>query len=358
MMSDNIILPQVETLEIGIFSQTLSKKYLAASYKLYWFAGILEEIKKGRSIISFRKIVSWMVAKSWYSLLQFKLSFGVQDHLHTLVNYVYEHSDLNVNSSEAEIMSFFKTTKNDEINKKILHFYKLVPYRFLTPFYSLELRKVAEAKRNATIQSLSNELPKFYRIQDESIFIIKPWFDYLYKNQIIVSGWIAHKLITFLQSRNPNVPAISEKLYPPNRRSLSRISNFWKEIIQHREMQNIYDKTILSIEDLSIDHFIPWSFVHHDKIWNLVPVSNSINSMKNDKLPELDRFLNEFIKIQYEAFKIALKRNHKLSEDYCLLANIKLHNDFPYSKFESAMKSAIVPLHQLAKNQGFQIWNF
>lgn len=35
-----------------------------------------------------------------------------------------------------------------------------------------------------------------------------------------------------------------------------------------------------------VDHFIPWSFVQSDNIWNLVLACNRCNSSKSDKLPE------------------------------------------------------------------------
>jgi HNH endonuclease len=35
----------------------------------------------------------------------------------------------------------------------------------------------------------------------------------------------------------------------------------------------------------SIDHFLPWSFVAHDLLWNLTPVFGTTNSKKGDALP-------------------------------------------------------------------------
>lgn len=49
---------------------------------------------------------------------------------------------------------------------------------------------------------------------------------------------------------------------------------------------------------LSIDHFIPWSFVLHDERWNLVPTFKNINSSKNDKLLKYDTYINDFCDIQ------------------------------------------------------------
>ncbi len=353
-------LPDDKKLDIGAFSQILNKKYLVNSYKLYWLSGIMEEIKVGNYEIKFRRIVIWMVAKSWFTLLQFKLHFGVQDKLYLLVNYIYENCDLKINSSQNEVISYLENCKNNEVNKLITHFYRFVPFRLLTPFYLQELKNVREPKRNATIEHLSIKEPKLYAIHNDKIIVPYKWFQYLYDNQAIVDGWVSFKTISFLQSRNPNVPAIIEKINPPIRRNLTKVSNYWKEILKNYQLLNIYDKSILSMNNISIDHFIPWSFVHHDKVWNLLPVSKSVNSMKSDKLPDLDRFLDAFVSLQFKAFTASLKLNinQKLLEDYTLLPNIELRRDFPLHIFGDSLKKTITPLYQLAKNQGFQLWEY
>ena len=72
---------------------------------------------------------------------------------------------------------------------------------------------------------------------------------------------------------------------------------------------------------MSLDHFIPWSFVLHDRMWNLVPVSKSINSSKSDLLPPLEKYLDSFIDLQFTAYTTALEIgiNSKTLEDYYLL---------------------------------------
>jgi CRISPR/Cas system Type II protein with McrA/HNH and RuvC-like nuclease domain len=40
------------------------------------------------------------------------------------------------------------------------------------------------------------------------------------------------------------------------------------------------------MSDISIDHFIPWSYIYSDDIWNLVITSKSNNSKKSNKLTD------------------------------------------------------------------------
>jgi len=110
---------------------------------------------------------------------------------------------------------------------------------------------------------------------------------------------------------------------------------------------------------MSLDHFIPWSFVLHDRLWNLAPVSKSINSSKSDSLPVLDRHLENFCSLQYMAFTTALHHSfsRKLIEDYLILGQgIDLSTDVSETLFTEQLKNTIIPLHRIAQNQGFPLW--
>jgi len=352
------MLPFSTNIDVNIFSQTLSNKYLMNSYKLYWFAGILEEIKSGNNNISFRNIVYRMITRSWYSLLKFKLHFGYQDRLYVLVQYVQKISSLNEKASESEIIDFLKNSNDINLNKLIKKFYTFVPYRFLSPFYYNELKGVPESSKNSTLKNLSVQNPIFYSIQNESITLLHQWFNYIFENQIIIEGWLNLQLVTFLQKRNPNVPSISEKLSAPKLRNLSVAKKFWSIINDNSQIKNIYSGTSVPKNSFSIDHFIPWSFVLHDKLWNLVPISRSMNSIKSDRIPNLNLYLKNFCDQQFSAFNSALTigLSPKLLEDYVFLNNIELKKGFPKDIFVKSLKEVIKPLHQLAMNQGFQVW--
>ena len=48
----------------------------------------------------------------------------------------------------------------------------------------------------------------------------------------------------------------------------------------------IYSGRLLDAARFHMDHFIPWTFVCHDALWNLVPVSPETNLFKGDRLPD------------------------------------------------------------------------
>ena len=51
-------------------------------------------------------------------------------------------------------------------------------------------------------------------------------------------------------------------------------------IVTIKPVYEIYGKKPLDAKNISIDHFVPWSYVAHDELWNLTPTTRSINSTK------------------------------------------------------------------------------
>ncbi|MBP3953645.1 HNH endonuclease domain-containing protein [Bacillus suaedae] len=68
----------------------------------------------------------------------------------------------------------------------------------------------------------------------------------------------------------------------------SSLRPFEKLLLHHFEASCFYCNRSLSDKkrETHVDHFIPWSFVQSDQIWNLVLSCNRCNSSKSDKLPK------------------------------------------------------------------------
>lgn len=49
-----------------------------------------------------------------------------------------------------------------------------------------------------------------------------------------------------------------------------------------------YCNNILNLNDIHVDHFIPWSYVFEDNLWNLVLSCSSCNQKKSNKLPSIN----------------------------------------------------------------------
>lgn len=51
---------------------------------------------------------------------------------------------------------------------------------------------------------------------------------------------------------------------PQQRDSLAQQTKYWKIILDNQEIECIYSKVKLEREKISLDHYLPWSFVVHD----------------------------------------------------------------------------------------------
>ncbi|MBY0756356.1 HNH endonuclease [Clostridium sardiniense] len=372
-----IKLPYDNNLRINKLEKLLDEKVTVASYKLFWLDAILKEIIKGNKEITFKKLACRMIATAWYPLVEFKLSFGVHDNLGEVVNKIKDRYEINKNPKEEDLIEFLESKTDKEVEKDILNLCNMVPYRLLSPFYENQIKGLDKSQKNRKIIELSNEDEgSLYKIDitdpsEKRIIVNDLWAKYIESNERIIYGWIRYKLICFLQKRNPNVPAIAFKLEAPIHRNLKAPTDYWKFVSKEIGVKDIYTGQIMNEENyerygvMSIDHFIPWSFVLHDELWNLIPTFKNINSKKSDNLPDLDRYFNDFCELQFKSFDFMRKneKGRKILEDY---NNINLYISFnkdtklyePIKKeiFIGSIEQTIKPLYQIAYNQGFNIW--
>lgn len=128
-------------------------------------------------------------------------------------------------------------------------------------------------------------------------------------------------LCLFLQSKNPNVPDIPSKLIKPYLRNnlTKQRTQFWDLVLKEMgSVKCIYTGGKLSCGEYAVEHFIPYAFVCHDLIWNLIPAEKAFNSSKSDKLPALDKYFDSFFDLQKNAIEIVSAKTprNKFLEDY------------------------------------------
>jgi hypothetical protein len=161
-------------------------------------------------------------------------------------------------------------------------------------------------------------------------------------------------LVIFLQAKNPSVPDIASKLIKPAVRNslIKQRTQFWDIVIKELgAITCIYTGEKLTVGNYAVEHFIPYSFVSHDLIWNLIPANKSFNSSKSDKLPSLEKYFKPFYTLQKTAVEIVKHKNpkNKLLEDYLTILP-DLDENFSFEKF----KERIQPLITIASNNGFE----
>lgn len=362
--------PYSSEVDYSTFSRVLRDDKVVASYKMYWLLSLLDEISIGNTEIEFRKLISKMVVYAWYPISKFKLSFGFCDNLAKVVNYISDTYKLESNYDERKLFEFIYESEDKTLNKMLKDLTLNVPYRFLSPFFEDKLK--GHTKVQKMIEEFSGEDIKcIYEIyknekNENCIRVKENWSNYLKYNYKIIQGWAYYKLVCFLQKRNPTVPGIAMKLEAPKSRNLREQTKIWTKIIEQKHISDLYTGLDFTSENyrlngvLSIDHFIPWSFVLHDQMWNLVPTFKNVNSKKSDNLLDYDSYIDRFCEIQYEAFCFVVDENRKNQVDeYRQLLKIEDARKFKAEReeeeFVKRLKREIGPVYGVAVNQGFGV---
>lgn len=366
-------LPQSERVNVSVLSQFFDNT--TNSYKYLFFMSLLDIIKRRQfdtlSPINFKEIIVDMLANAWYPHNYFKLFFGPQDQIANKLDAL----DLVINEPILKFIDTDKKLLRKTINAQnlddiITFISRYVPFRLIRPFFAQETKGLLDTKVNQTLIELANhqfEVTKpIYRFDSEylkdctAIVLHQDWVEYIAYNYSIVRGWISWEWLKYMQRCNPSTPAIANKLFPPqNRESLTNQTKYWKLILEHSEINCIYSNAILKKESLSLDHYLPWSFVAHDQLWNLIPTIPSVNSAKSNNIPSVDRYFDKFVELQHLGLSISYKQmKERLWEGYIesYLSDLRIVNKNNLLDLEilrGAYQSALTPLTSLAISQGF-----
>ncbi|RZK42712.1 MAG: hypothetical protein EOO90_06640 [Pedobacter sp.] len=346
------MMPNHKQLPINLLAGSFNNT--AAAYKFYWFLSILEEVEVGEYHIPKHRLFTGMVAASWYTINYFKISFGKQDQLHDKVMEIAAVEGITIDEDRGKIKSRLNNSELLQTQKLLWHFDKQVPHRFLSPWFPS-----ASENKNAVYQaSQAFENDCLYGVDQTHITINPIWVDYLSRNTGVLKSFCYWKLSLYLQKHNPNVPDIPNKLIKPaQRKSLVKQRKVWDLIIDELGgVDCIYTNTRLYKRAFAVEHFIPYAFVSHDLLWNLIPANTSFNSSKSDKLPGLEKYFDAFYDLQRTAIEVIKYKNpkEKLLEDYLSifpdLESMKVLPDDYKGKF----KSIVEPLITIASNNGFE----
>lgn len=363
-------LPYSEELNIGNLSRLFSNT--SECYKLFWFQAIMSKLDENRNIFTFFELVNEMIADAWYMVTEYHLNLGPKDNLEAVVKHIAEVTHFKSSEKKSVILDYLQLCEDKEVLRMKRILIMNVPYRLQAPFM-LEFRGTAWEQSG---KSLAEEINKqkhlmYYFIAINGLYskieLEDEWVRYLHKNKEIVKGWIQYSMIQYLQKRNPNVPGIVDKLYPPKERNLTKVIKYWKIIMDMSTITEIYGHNVLTEKDISIDHFVPWSYVAHDEFWNLNPTTKSINSSKSNYLPDWNIYFPELAKLEYLSYKM-LWQYDKVYNEFKKCAKEHLNNvDIEYrlyskvqseEEFFGKLKEIVFPVYESARNSGFGNWMY
>lgn len=354
-------LPLNHNLNVSALSQIFQST--TNSYKPLFFLALLEEIKTQKtSVLTLESITKKMLMIASYPCCYFNLGFGKQDQvLAHLTSIGIVDIDLSLLSHKT-VTNIENIIDQNYSNSSAYELLKYVPFRLLSPFFTKELKGLSDGQKNAKTKELAqlnfHTTKPLYKIQTHSIELHPNWYEYLVNNLSIVQAWTELNWLHYLQKKNPNTPAICNKLYPPlKRESLTTQRKFWDAFLIKNQTTCIFTNQILTVDNYELDHYIPWSYVGHNQHWNLIPVLNTANSSKSNNIPD-KRYIPTFTEIHKHAIdflnSLPIKQQAQFIEDFmlglqCTEQDIAQNDSIIKSKQTKAIES----LTDMAGLQGF-----
>ena len=369
------------TLDIEGFSHMM--KDPSYCYKFYWLEAIVRIISEGIHETNFDAVINYMICNAWYSVREFHIHLSglqpdsqVRDGLERAVLRLSEISNLPANASKVEIKNAIKEHEA-ELKASKEQLTNMVPYRALAGFFLKDgsavdwgsVRRLTAyiEKVNRDVVLLPYTLGASSKLKKE-IYFQPAWVEMIQDNTVSILGWIQYEKVKWLQNNNPEVPGLVYKLAPMDEkiRKLNNVRKLWEGILDLSEVRDVFTGEAVIPKHYDVDHFIPWSFVMNDELWNLMPMDSSLNSAKSNRLPKWDPFFSRFAENQYLLYGFIHEKAgiHRLFEA-CFRDN--LHSIWAgrelYRKgntreeFYGILQKNMQPVYDSARRQGYEIWN-
>ena len=319
-----------------------------------------------------REILVEMTVAAWYPHFHFRLSFGAQDQMKSILDDLFTGCPVSPggHARQTDQLRKFIVSHGDLL--RLEHLVRYVPFRLLRPFFEIQLRGERDHKVNDRIAVLADDtfhssrppLYRFIQSAEPGIELHPSWSQYLLDSLPVVQGWLDHHWILYLQARNPNTPAIPNKIIAPARRaSLQSQKAYWTHIVNAQPVRCIYSGKRLEKGGFALDHFIPWTFVSHDQLWNLVPVLPEANASKGNRLPcvsYLDALIEtQSMGLQLSRDQLRLERWSKVTEPFVSDLRIDPADLLDTRKVKEAYEAVFPSMISLAARAGFSVdWRY
>jgi hypothetical protein len=369
-------LPESKRLPIGTLTQLFRTR--SNSYKYLFFLALLDRLEEvagnpsNQRLIQLASLCSDMLAIAWHPHVLFRLSFGKQDGIAALLD---SHPFSEALARQARRQRRTEVRQHFEASGAAAPLLRYVPQRLLRPFFRSELRGHPDRVVDAEIVRLAGKhfqsRRPLYRFSDDgnAIILHVEWWAYLNDNLPLIRRWALWEWLQYMQSRNPNTPNLAAKLVPsPQRYALRLQRDFWETAMRYwPETGGLvcpYTGKPVCASTYELDHFVPWAFVAHDRLWNLLPVHPRTNAQKSDNVPD-QRYVLRVAEVHAHAlhgFHTAMRQSEvservwiSRTEDYVVDLRLEGIDDLlDYHRNRKAYLSHVTPLVDLASAHGFR----
>lgn len=345
-------LPSARPLAVAALSRVFANT--TTSYKYLLFLAILDAIEREPDAnaieLNRRDQAAGMLSVAWFPYSVFRLRFGAQD---MVPRYLY---DLEIDPVEEQPTVKSARAARERIADEV----SVAAAKLLTRYVTMAL-----------VRSFARESLALYDVIDDkkTIRINGAWLNYLREHLGIVRGWALWHWLQYMQRRNENTPNVAAKLVPAAARAgLTGQRKLWETALDNWSRSApptcVYTGELLD-SDWDLDHFVPWAFVAHDQLWNLVPSPPSTNRSKGSKLPRKN--LIEPLALMQSGALVAARSSYStkkwqnLTEDF--VTAMELPTELLWAPVidstqlrnaaVNAYKRKLPPLLALAEAQGF-----
>ena len=351
-------------------------------YKFYWLEAIVKLISENKEEVSYHEIIDEMIANAWYSVLEFHVHLSglwadgeIRDNLEKAVLKFHRLSHLPANASKIEIKNQIQRFEK-ELHPEKMFLTQNVPYKALSGFANKGEERIDLNSSAGVMMTYYNRinalspLPYTFGEQkglDRKIRFHGLWIQMIQEHMVSILGWIQYEKVRWLQTVNPEVPGLVYKLAPMDEkmRKLSHVRKLWDGILDMTQIIDVFREEPVKKEDYEVDHFIPWSFVMNDELWNLMPMDSALNGIKSNRLPRWDAFFRKFAANQYIMYELVQEKPgiRKLYERcyrdnlHSIWASQELYRKGnSREEFYGILERNMRPVYDSARRQGYEVW--
>ena len=306
----------------NLFIQIIAKDAKSNTYKFALAKFLLDYSRNKKNIedsqISYKEIATKFLEYYWFQecKYKFKQDFN-KEKMPIVIKLIQKYCGTEYIPQTYD--KYFSTRKNiqnqliQEIENKCFKdvIPRFQPYKkniFYEHFHTL-----VPSKRKF---DLPEQNQRYILLNANTISFFKDEYEVLSK--ILILEWAK-----FLEKTNftPRLISKIELMKDPKRNSLNKFKN----VLLDMGNRCFYCNKSLEKTQIHIDHFIPWSYIYEDEIWNLVQACSSCNLIKSDSLPPqkcIDKIIDRNTKYNL------LKWNRDIQEYYnnCNKAGFKIIN--------------------------------
>ncbi len=129
---------------------------------------------------------------------------------------------------------------------------------------------------------------------EEKMRINPQMYEFVCKHKVALEKLNYYEWAKFLEKVNKDsaVDHLLSKIDESTMHTRGSLAYYRDVLFEEFEAKCFYCGKNLNKKSVEVDHFIPWSFIKDDQIWNFVLACPSCNSQKRDKLAPID-YLNK-----------------------------------------------------------------